>query len=86
VENKGSRMTEVIKEASLNLVSKQRMLEIRLLESKSQENTLKTTVKEFFFMQDHENMILKHSPDFLTYSGFFSLPKFFLKYNLTKSI
>jgi hypothetical protein len=45
------------------------MLEIRLLESKSQENTLKTTVR-VFFMQDHENMILKHSQDFLTYSGF----------------
>jgi hypothetical protein len=36
VENKGSRMTEVIKEASLNLASKEltiEMLQIRLLES-----------------------------------------------------
>lgn len=36
MENKGSRMTEVIEEASLNLASKEltiEMLQIRLLES-----------------------------------------------------
>jgi len=75
VENKGSRMTEVIKEASMNQASKRNARNSSARIQKPRKY-FKNYCKSFF-MQDHENMILKDSQDFLTYSGFLACQTLF---------
>ncbi len=58
--NMGSRLTEVIKEASLNAEQAKEividMLEIGLLEFTREQNTLKTTAKGWLFVRIYQNL------------------------------
>ena len=58
--NKGSRIPEVIREASLNAEQAKEividMLEIGLLEFTREQNTLKTTTKGWLFVRIYQNL------------------------------
>ena len=58
--NKGSRIPEVIREASLNVEQAKEvvidMLEIGLLEFTREQNTLKTTTKGGLFLKLYQNL------------------------------
>ena len=58
--NKGSRIPEVIREASLNTEQAKEvvidMLEIGLLEFTREQNTLKTTTKGWLFLKLYQNL------------------------------